>query len=138
MSTWLRDNRVLWILQILLAALYLFAGGFKLVASPDAMRSSPADPIPAPAVVAFLRMIGGFEVLGALGLILPGLTGIRRSLTSVAAGCLTIIMIGAVVTSIVIIGVAAAILPFVAGVFDAVVMIGRRHWDVRKPSMAGA
>lgn len=132
----LRNNRVLWILQILLAVLYLFAGGFKLVASPDAMRSSPADPIPAPAVVAFLRLIGGFEVAGALGLILPGLTGIRRNLTAIAAGCLTIIMIGAVVTSIALIGIAAAVLPFVAGVLDVVVMLGRRHWDTRKSVVA--
>src|SRR4029453_8520718 len=132
------DNRVLWTLQTLLAALYLFAGVFKLLASPDAMRPSPADPIPGAAVVAFLRMIGGFEVLGALGLTRPGLTGIRRNPTSVAAGCLAIIMIGAVVTSIATIGVAAAILPFVAGALDVVVMLGRRHWEARKPVMVRA
>jgi hypothetical protein len=138
MPAFLRDNRVLWILQVLLAALYLFAGGFKLVASPDALRPSPTDPIPAPALVAFLRLIGGFEVLGALGLILPGLTGIRRNLTSIAAGCLTIIMIGAVVTSIATIGVAAAILPFVAGTLDVVIMLGRRSWESRTSAMARA
>jgi uncharacterized membrane protein YphA (DoxX/SURF4 family) len=138
MARLLRNDRVLWTLQILLAALYLFAGGFKLVASPDAMRASPADPIPAPAVVAFLRLIGGFEVTGALGLILPGLTGIRRNLTAVAAGCLTIIMIGAVVTSIAMIGLAAAILPFVVGALDVVVMLGRYHWETRTMVSADA
>ena len=128
----LRDNRVLWILQILLAALYLFAGGFKLVASPEQMVASPTDPIPSPNMVAFLRMIGGFEVLGAAGLILPGLTGIKRHLTSVAAGCLAFIMLGAVVVSFVQLGVTAAIMPLVAGVLDLVVMSGRRGWGSQR------
>ena len=124
----LRDNRVLWILQILLAALYLFAGGLKLVAAPDQLRAAPTDPIPSANMMIFLRMIGGFEVLGAAGLILPGLTGIKRHLTSVAAGCLAFIMAGAVVVSFAQLGVTAALMPLVAGVLDLVVMFGRRGW----------
>src|SRR6185295_6344730 len=128
MPTLLRNNKVLWTLQILLAALYLFAGGFKLIAAAEQMRATPTDPIPSPNMVAFLKMIGGFEVLGAAGLILPGLTGIKRHLTSVAAGCLAFIMVGAIVVSIVQIGVSAAIMPLVAGILDLVVMFGRRGW----------
>jgi len=128
MPTILRNNKVLWTLQILLAALYLFAGGFKLVASPEQMVASPTDPVPSPNMVAFLKMIGGFEVLGAAGLILPGLTGTKRHLTSVAAGCLAFIMVGAVAVSIAQIGVSAAIMPLVAGILDLVVMFGRRGW----------
>jgi len=128
MPTLLRNNKVLWTLQILLAALYLFAGGFKLVAAPEQMVASPTDPVPSANMVLFLRMIGGFEVLGAAGLILPGLTGIKRHLTSVAAGCLAVIMVGAVVVSIAQLGVTAAIMPFVAGILDVVVMFGRRGW----------
>lgn len=128
MMTLLRNNIVLWVLQILLAALYLFAGGFKIVAAADQMRASPADPIPSENMVLFLRMIGTFEVLGALGLILPGVTGIKRHLTSIAAGCLAIIMVGAIVISIMQIGVSAAILPFVALVLDLIVMRGRKGW----------
>jgi hypothetical protein len=79
-------------------------------------------------MVLFLRMIGGFEVLGAAGLIVPGLTGIKRHLTSVAAGCLAVIMVGAVVVSIAELGVSAAIMPLVAGILDVVVMFGRRGW----------
>jgi hypothetical protein len=124
----LRNNKVLWTLQILLAALYLFAGGFKLVAAPEQMVASPTDPVPSANMVLFLRMIGGFEVLGAAGLILPGLTGIKRHLTSVAAGCLAFIMLGAVVVSLAQIGASAAIMPLVAGVLDLVVMSGRRGW----------
>jgi hypothetical protein len=128
MPTILRNNKVLWTLQILLAALYLFAGGLKLVAAPEQMRAAPTDPIPSANMMVFLRMIGGFEVLGAAGLILPGLTGIRRHLTSVAAGCLAFIMAGAIVVSIMQVGVSAAILPLVAGMLDLIVMFGRRGW----------
>ena len=128
MSTLLRDNRVLWVLQILLAALYLFAGGLKLVAAPEDMRAAPTDPIPAGNWLVFLRLIGGFEVLGALGLVLPGLTGIKRHLTSVAAGCLAIIMVGAIVVGFAQIGASAAIMPFVVGILDLVVMRGRKGW----------
>jgi hypothetical protein len=128
MPTILRNNKVLWTLQILLAALYLFAGGFKIVAAPEQMVASSTDPIPSPNMVVFLRMIGGFEVLGAAGLILPGLTGIKRYLTSVAAGCLTVIMIGAIVISVPQMGPSAAIMPLVAGILDLIVMSGRRGW----------
>lgn len=128
MPTILRNNKVLWTLQILLAALYLFAGGLKLVAAPEQLRPTPADPIPSANMMIFLRMIGGFEVLGAAGLILPGVTGIKRHLTSVAAGCLAFIMLGAVVTSMMMMGVVAAIFPLVVGVLDLVVMFGRRGW----------
>src|SRR5215212_9515447 len=57
----------LWVGQGLLAALFLFAGGFKLVASAEMMSQGP---IVLP--LAFLRFIGLCEVLGAIGLILPG------------------------------------------------------------------
>jgi len=128
MPTVLRNNKVLWTLQILLAALYLFAGGLKLVAAPEQLRATPTDPIPSANMMIFLRMIGGFEVLGAAGLILPGLTGIKRHLTSVAAGCLAFIMLGAVVVSYAQMGPSAVIIPFVVGLLDLVVMFGRRGW----------
>ena len=131
MTAILRNNKVLWTLQILLAALYLFAGGFKLVAAAEQMVASPTDPMPSPNMVVFLRMIGGFEVLGAAGLILPGLTGIRRHLTSVAAGCLTVIMVGAVAVSTAQMGVKTAIFPFVVGILDLIVMFGRRGWEAK-------
>ena len=53
----LRHNALLWTLQILLACLFVFAGGFKLVAAPEAMQPSTLP-------VAFLRFIGVF--LGSL------------------------------------------------------------------------
>lgn len=125
----LRNHRVLWTLQILLAALYLFAGGFKLVAAPEAMQPDPATAPPLP--IPFLRFIGGLEVLGALGLVLPGLTGVRPHLTWMAAAGLAILMAGAVFTTVATMGVLLALFPFAVGALDVVVMLGRRERGMR-------
>ncbi len=109
----------LWMVQVLLAALFLFAGGFKLVASIEMMKG----PIELP--WAFVRFIGAAEVAGALGLILPGLFRIRPVLTPVAACGLTIIMIGATTLSYMIGGVAMASFPFVVGLLATFVAYGR-------------
>jgi len=120
-------NIVLWIIQILLALLFLFAGGTKLFMSEAALtQMAPPNSIVLP--ILLLRLIGLCEVLGALGLILPGITRIRRGLTPLAACGLLIIMIGAVVISVMGLGAAAAITPLVAGVLCAVVAYGRRDW----------
>ncbi|MGH8650481.1 MAG: DoxX family protein, partial [Burkholderiales bacterium] len=85
---------VLWIVQALLALLFLFAGGMKLVLPIEEMTKE----MPMPGL--FLRFIGVAEVLGALGLILPGLLRIRPGLTPLAAAGLLIIMIGATVITL--------------------------------------
>ena len=72
-------SRLLWTVQGLLAALFLFAGGMKLVTPIAALTQQIALP------GLFLRFIGLVEVLGALGLILPGLLRIRPALTPLAA-----------------------------------------------------
>jgi len=80
-------NIVLWIIQALLALLFLFTGGMKLVLSIEQIQAmgSP-NQIVLPALL--VRFIGLCEVLGALGLILPGLFRIRPGLTPLAAvGC---------------------------------------------------
>ena len=79
---------VLWIVQALLALLFLYAGGLKLILPVEEMTAQ----IPMPGT--FLRFIGVCEVLGAIGLIVPGLTRIRPGLTPLAAAGLVIIMIG--------------------------------------------
>ncbi len=88
-------NIVLWILQVLLALLFLFAGGTKLIMSAEAL-SAPGTPVS----VGFLRFIGVCEFLGGLGLLLPGIVRTKQYLTSVAALGLAIIMIGAVAFAI--------------------------------------
>src|SRR6185503_21272673 len=88
----MRSNRTLWIIQGLLAAVFLFAGGSKFVMSVEQMTAGPGPKLPG----WFLHFIGMCEILGAIGLIVPALTGIQPQLTPIAAGGLVIIMIGAV------------------------------------------
>ncbi|MBI2988882.1 MAG: DoxX family protein [Deltaproteobacteria bacterium] len=80
-------NYALWIVQWLLALLFLWAGGIKFVLPTEEMTKQM--PVPLPGL--FLRFIGVSEVLGALGLILPGLLHIRPGLTPLAAAGLVII-----------------------------------------------
>ena len=112
-------NYALWIIQALLAALFLFAGGMKLVLPIAEMTKDIAMP------GVFLRFIGVAEVLGGLGLILPGITGIRPMLTPLAAAGLVIIMFGAIVVSFATGGVAAALVPLVVGAALVFVAYGR-------------
>ena len=113
----------LWIVQGVLAALFLFAGGMKLVMPIEAMTQQ-GPPLPG----FFIRFIGVVEVLGALGLLLPGLTRVRPELTPLAAAGLVIVMSGAVGTVLVTAGVAAALVPGAVGLLAAVVAHGR--WRV--------
>ena len=116
-------NIVLWIIQVLMALLFLFAGGMKLVLPIDVLTSmGPPNQVQLPGL--FLRFIGVCEVLGALGLILPGLFRIKIQLTPLAAFGLVIIMIGAVAVSLKL-GIGAAVVPFVTGLLLAFVAYGR-------------
>lgn len=121
-------NILLWIIQILLALLFLFSGGIKLVLPAETLQAmGPPNQIILPGW--FLKFIGLCEVLGALGLILPGLLRRQQQLTPIAAIGLTIIMIGAVVITTMGLGFAAAITPLVVGVLCAFVAYGR--WKLR-------
>ncbi|HXD75703.1 MAG TPA: DoxX family protein, partial [Vicinamibacterales bacterium] len=75
----MKKNTVLWIIQGVLALMFLFAGGSKLVMSAEQMQAP--GPIQFP--VAFIRFIGVCELLGAIGMIVPGLSGIKPGLTPV-------------------------------------------------------
>jgi hypothetical protein len=109
----------LWIVQGLLGLLFLFAGGMKLVVPLEQMAGPVALPGP------FLRFIGVAELLGGLGLILPGLLGIRPGLTPLAAAGLVIIMIGATVITLMGGAVAPALIPLAVGLLCAFVAYGR-------------
>jgi len=113
---------VLWIVQALLCALFLLSGGMKLVLSAAVLTKG--SPFSAP----FLRFIGVAEILGAMGLVLPGITRIKPMLTPLAAIGLVIIMAGATVTTVATMGVKFAVLPFVTGILAAFVAYGRRDW----------
>ena len=114
---------VLWVFQVLLALLFIFAGGMKLVTPYEEMVKQMAN---GPVVFseAFLKFIGVAELLGGLGLILPSALRIKTGLTPLAAAGLVIIMIGAVVTTLPA-GVALAVMPFVTGLLLAFVAYGR-------------
>ncbi len=105
-------NILLWILQVLLAVMFIFAGGTKLIL-PVSMLQSMASPNAIVFPAWFIRFIGVCEVLGALGLVLPGVFKIRQYLIPLAAVGLSIIMIGAVVTTAMGDGVAVALIPLV-------------------------
>jgi hypothetical protein len=123
----------LWIVQGLLAALFLFAGGAKLVLPLDQMTGPVALP------GWFLRFLGVAEVLGALGLVLPGLLRIRTGLTPLAAAGLVIIMIGATVVTLVGGMVGVALMNVVVGLLAAFVAYGRwrlaPYRDSSRPSV---
>src|SRR5262245_6895041 len=112
-------NIALWILQILLGLLFVFAGGMKLVLPIEEMTKEMALP------GEFMRFIGVAALLGGPGLVLPGLTGIRPGLTPLAAAGLVIIMIGATVIGLMIGGVTGALLPLAVGVALVFVAYGR-------------
>jgi hypothetical protein len=115
----MKRNVTLWVIQGLLAALFLFAGSMKLILPVEAMTG----PVTLPGW--FLRFIGVAEVTGAIGLILPWVTQIQPRLTPVAASGLVMIMSGATVITIIGGPAATAALPFVVGVLAATVAYGR-------------
>ncbi|MFF2483332.1 DoxX family protein [Paenibacillus sp. NPDC058071] len=77
-------NLTLWILQALLAAMFLMGGVTKLTAKPKADQ---------PYSSGLQRFIGIAEVLGAVGLILPGALDIAPVLTGIAAIGIAVIMV---------------------------------------------
>jgi uncharacterized membrane protein len=89
-------NIALWVVQGLLAVAMVMAGAFK-VATP---REKLAEKLhwAKTWTDANVKLLGLAEVLGGVGLVVPGLTGILPVLTPVAAICLAILMGGAVKT----------------------------------------
>lgn len=111
-----------WTAQALLAAIFLLAGVMKFVMSGDDLTKDIDLP------VAFFRFIGACEVLGAFGLVLPGLLRVRRALTPIAACGPVVIMIGATVVTVMSMGAAAALLPLAVGLVAAFVVYCRLPW----------
>ncbi len=110
----------LWMLQGLLTLLFLSAGVGKFVMTAEEMAGPVAFPL------WFLRFIGGAEVVGGLGLVLPAATGIKPDLTRLAALGLTVVMIGATATTLMGEPKSLAALPFVVLCLVAYVAYARR------------
>jgi hypothetical protein len=109
----------LWIVQVLLALVFLFTGGMKLVLPIEELTAQ--TPLPG----LLIRFIGVAEVLGAFGLILPGIFRIHTELTPLAAAGLTVIMVGATIITLMTMDAALALIPLVVGLLTAFVAYGR-------------
>ncbi len=90
-------NAILWILQILLALVFLITGAIKIIRPKEQLAAQMGwvDDVSQPVV----RLIGFVEILGAVGVILPFLTGIMPWLTPLAAAGLALTMVGAIFTN---------------------------------------
>jgi uncharacterized membrane protein YphA (DoxX/SURF4 family) len=86
-------NLLLWLAQLLLMVAFGMAGVMKATQPVDALVQGGiawAGQVP----LALVRFIGMAELLGAIGLVLPAATGIKPSLTPLAAlGLLTIMIL---------------------------------------------
>jgi uncharacterized membrane protein YphA (DoxX/SURF4 family) len=110
---------VLWIVQVVLALVFVFAGGMKLVLPLEQL----AGPVTLPGPL--LRFIGLAELLGGVGLILPAALRIRPGLTPLAAAGLVVIMIGATVITLGAGEFSGALISIVVGLLAAFVAYGR-------------
>ena len=86
----------LWVVQVLLAAAFVVSGATKLSQPKEKLAQNMGwvEDFSQPAV----RLIGAVEVLGAIGVVLPALTGILSWLTPLAALGLALTMVGAALT----------------------------------------
>ena len=109
-------NIGLWVLQVILAAVYLMAASTKLTSDPMTVAGFEAMGLG----TTVMYIIGVLEVAGAIALFVPRLTGL-------AALCFVALMIGAVGFTLASVGGAFVAIPAVVGVLAAVVAWGRRH-----------
>src|SRR5256886_14927035 len=88
-------NIVLWIVQILLALVFAMAGIMKVTRPFEKLAENMkwAKDVGPRGV----RLVGVLEILGAIGLILPAVTGILPWLTPIAAAGLVLTMVGAMI-----------------------------------------
>jgi hypothetical protein len=84
----------------------------------------------------FFHFIGVCEMLGGLGLVLPVLLNIRPGLTPLAAAGLVVIMIGATITTALVMSPAMALLPLLVGILAAYVAYAR--WPLLRTRASGS
>ena len=113
-------NRALWIVQALLGLFFaLDSGAPKLLLPPEML------PLPIPLPRPFVLFIGVAEVLGGLGLIMPGLLRIRPGLTPLAAAGLVLVTIGATMYQVAAAQGESALFAVAVGLLCAFVAYGR-------------
>lgn len=115
-------SKLLWVLQVALAVVFVFSGVVKLMMSPAELQAAMALPMP----VWFVKLVSVCEILGAAGLVLPGLFRTRTQLVPLAAACLALLMVGATAVTVVSMGVGPALMPLALGLVAAFVAYGRQ------------
>jgi uncharacterized membrane protein YphA (DoxX/SURF4 family) len=90
-------NTALWIVAWLLAAAFLGSGLMKVLRPKEELRKAGMTWVDffSPTMV---KVIGGLEILAAIGLVLPALLDIAPILVPLAAAGLVLTMIGAAIT----------------------------------------
>ena len=122
-------NIVLWILQTFLAVVFAAHGWIYATWSASKLEQQHAklhpesEPLGLPP--AFNTFIGMCELLAAVGLILPGITGILPWLTPLAAAGLAMVMLGAFVTHLSRHEMSSAILTMVLVALCVLIAYGR-------------
>lgn len=112
-----RTNVVLWVLQVLMALLFLWAGGTKVLADPMQVQGFKDLGLG----LAGLYIVGVLEIAGAVGLLLPGVMGF-------AATCTVPLMIGATIATLAMGGVSAVVVvPLVTLLVVAYIAWSRRE-----------
>ncbi len=114
-------NVQLWAVQIYLALFIGLGSGLPKWLLPDVVATNMPIELPR----AFVLFIGTCEILGALGLILPGLTHIGTRLTPIAAACLTLLTLCATVYQLLAHQPDSAVFAFVTGLLCLSVADGR-------------
>ena len=90
-------NVVLWIIASVLAVLFLASGAMKLLQPKEKLAASGQEWTEGFSANT-IKLIGGLEVLAAIGLILPAVVDVVPVLVPLAALGLVLVMIGAIVT----------------------------------------
>ena len=94
-------NLALWIVAGLLAVVYLFSGGGKLIMPKEKIAAlTPSARWVEDFSAGSVKAIGALEILAAVGLVLPAALDIASVLVPLAALGLVLIMVGAVITRI--------------------------------------
>ncbi|MFB9714646.1 DoxX family protein [Arthrobacter methylotrophus] len=117
-------NITLWIIASVLALAFLAAGLMKIAQPQEKLATSGlawTEDFSSGAV----KAIGSIEVLAALGLILPAVSGIATFLVPVAATGLAIVMVGAIITHLKRGEKQAVIVNVALGVLALFVAVGR-------------
>jgi uncharacterized membrane protein YphA (DoxX/SURF4 family) len=116
-------NVAIWVLQVLLAALFFWHGQFMTFPPAEMVATINASMGEGPRL-----FIGVAEMLAAAGLILPGLTRVLPFLTALAAAGLMIVMSSATIFHLVRVETASAI--SAAVIFVLVSLVAALRWKV--------